>query len=484
MRLVKDVFTVAKNDKIIKDIMRQVQSSYDQAKPLTATDKADRILGHPVFGLVIFFIVMWAVFYISQITVGPWLAGVLESAMAFVGGGFETALDTIGTGPLLKGFILDGLWGGFTAVLGFLPLIMVLFFLLQLLEDSGYMTRVSMVIDRYFAKIGLGGKSAIPMFVGLACSVPGVMAARTIQNETQRKLTVMLTPFVPCGAKLPVIVLLLGVFFTGQAWVTALMYIAAILVVFIIGFGLKLFFGLKTTPENTVYDLPDYKRPSFELGWKMMFAEAKSFIKNAGTIIIVLNGLVWFFISFDFSLSAVTAEESMLRTLAIPFEWLLTPVGIASWGLAVAAILGFIAKEEIVGALAVIYVFSVSDAFDVIDIANAREALITGASLTALTAVSYTVFNLFSPPCFATIGAMRTELESTRWLVFAVGLQLVTGFFFAMWVYQVGHLMVYGTFGQAFFVALILTVMLILTVLAGMIWNHRKSNQKTIHSGE
>ncbi len=473
---------MADNDKIIKDIIKKVQSSYDHAKPLTATDKADRILGHPVFGLLIFFIVMWAVFYISQITLGPWLAGLLESVMSLIGGWFEAGLDALGAGPLLKGFILDGLWGGFTAVLGFLPLIMVLFFVLQLLEDSGYMTRVSMVIDRYFAKIGLGGKSAIPMFVGLACSVPGVMAARTIQDEKQRKLTVMLTPFVPCGAKLPVIVLLLGVFFTGQAWVTALMYIAAILVVFIIGFGLKLFFGLKTTPENTIYDLPDYKRPSIELGWKMMFAEAKSFIKNAGTIIVGLNGLVWFFISFDFSLSAVGPEASMLRTLAIPFEWLLTPIGIASWGLAVAAILGFIAKEEIVGALAVIYVFSVSDAFDVIDIANARDALVTGASLTALTAISYTVFNLFSPPCFATIGAMKTELESTRWLVFAVGLQLLTGFFFAMWVYQVGHIILYGALGQGFMVALILTSLLLIMLIGSIIRHQQKRNQKAIHS--
>ena len=472
---------MAKNDKIIQDIMQKVQKSYDQAKPLSTTDKADRVVAHPVLGLLIFFGVMWAIFYLSQITLGPWLAGLLETGMGMIGGAIEIGLDELGAGPLLKGFILDGVWGGFTAVLSFLPLIMVLFFFLQLLEDSGYMTRVSMVIDRYFAKIGLGGKSAIPMFVGLACSVPGVMAARTIEDETQRKMTVMLTPFVPCGAKLPVIVLLLGVFFTGQAWVTALMYIAAILVVFVIGFALKLFFGLKTSPEKTVYDLPDYKRPSLELGWRMMLAEAKSFIKNAGTIIVVLNGLVWFFISFDFSLSPVGPEASMLRTLAIPFEWALTPIGIASWGLAVAAILGFIAKEEIVGALAVIYVFSVSDAFDAINIINARDALVTGASLTALTAISYTVFNLFSPPCFATIGAMKTELKSTRWLVFAVGLQLLTGFFFAMWVYQVGHFIVNGSPGQGFLVSLVLTASLLGVMIGGALYHQNSSKEKAIH---
>ncbi len=468
---------MAKNDKIIQDIMAQVQKSYDQAKPLTATDKADRILSHPVYGLFIFFVVMWIVFYFSQITLGPFLAGLLESVMSMVGGVLENLLVNLNAPILLQGFILDGLWGGFTAVLGFLPLIMVLFFFLQLLEDSGYMTRVSMVIDRYFAKIGLGGKSAIPMFVGLACSVPGVMAARTIENETQRKLTVILTPFVPCGAKLPVIVLLLGVFFTNQAWVTALMYLSAILVVFIIGFALKIFFNLQTTPEQTIYDLPDYKRPSLELGGKMMVAEAKSFIKNAGTIIVVLNGLVWFFISFDFALAPVAADASMLRTLAVPFEWLLTPIGIASWGLAVAAILGFIAKEEIVGALAVIYVFSVTDAFDAVNLSAARDALVTGASLTALTAVSYTVFNLFSPPCFATIGAMNSELESKAWVAFAVGLQLVTGFFFAMWVYQVGHLIIYQSPGQGFIVSVLLTFGLLTTLVAGMIYH--KNQRKT-----
>jgi ferrous iron transport protein B len=454
-------------DKIIKEIVDTVQKSYVTPKPLERTDKIDLILGHPVIGLVIFFGVMTGVFYLSQISLGPWLASLLEIIMGFIGQGLENGLESLGTGPLFNGFILEGLWGGFTAVLSFLPLIMVLFFLLQLLEDTGYMSRVSMLIDRYFAAIGLGGKSAIPMMVGLACSVPAVMAARTIKDERQRKITVLLTPFVPCGAKLPVIVLLLGVFFSGQAWVTALMYLSAIGVVFLVGWGLKIFFGLKTHPEKTVYDLPNYQWPSLKLGLRMMFAQAKTFIKSAGTIIVVLNGLVWFFVSFNFSLMPVDPDASMLRWIALPFEWMLTPIGITSWGLAVAAILGFVAKEEIVGALAVIYVFSVSDAFDVLNINLARDALMTGASLTALTALSYTVFNLFSPPCFATIGAMKTEFKSTRWLVFAVGLQLLTGFYFAMWVYQIGSLVVYQAWGQGFGVALGLTLGLFIVMVVG-----------------
>lgn len=473
------MISVNDDQKIIHDIVKKVQTAYTRAKPLTATDKADRILGHPVFGLGLFFIVMWAVFYLSQVSLGPWLSGGLEWGMQRLGSLLERGLVALNSPPLLTAFMMQGLWGGFSAVLSFLPLIMVLFFCLQLLEDSGYMTRISMVIDRYFAKIGLGGQSAIPMFVGLACSVPAVMAARTIPDDLKRKVTVILTPFVPCGAKLPVIVLLLGVFFTGHAWVTALMYLSAILIVFVIGFFLKVFFQLSHPPENTVYDLPDYKRPSLYTGFKMMMAQAKTFIKSAGTLIIVLNGLVWFFVTFDFSLTAVTADESMLRTFAIPFEWLLIPIGITAWGLAVAAILGFVAKEEIVGALAVIYLFSVGDAFNAMDLESARMALINGASLTALTAVSFTVFNLFSPPCFATMGAMRAELQSTKWLVFAVGLQLMTGFFMAMWVYQIGSLIVDQTFGHGFAVSLLLTGLLTVGLMGG-IGYHRTVKEKVV----
>lgn len=465
---------MADHQKKIKDIVKQVQKAYDNAKPLTATDKADRILVHPLFGLIIFFLVMWAVFSLSQTTVGPFLSGLLERGMGVVGNGLEQGLDFLNAGPLLKGFILEGLWGGFTAVLGFLPLIMVLFFLLQLLEDSGYMMRVSMLLDRYFSFIGLGGRSSIPMFVGLACSVPAVMAARTIEDEKQRKLTVILTPFVPCGAKLPVIVLLLGVFFAEYAWMTALMYLSAILLVFIVGFILKVFLNVESDHKNAIYDLPDYKAPSLEFGVRMMLSQAKSFIKSAGTIIVLLNGLVWFFVSFDFSLSAVSPDESMLRTLAIPFEWMLTPIGITSWGLAVAAILGFIAKEEIVGALAVIYVFSVSDAFDVINLAQARDVLETAASLTAVTALSYTAFNLFSPPCFATIGAMKTELSSNKWLIFAVLLQLFVGFFVATLIYQVGTLITTGQTGNAFYFSMGLTLVTITILVIGSFSNRKK----------
>lgn len=469
---------MADHQKKINEIVKQVQKAYDNAKPLTATDKADRIMVHPVYGLLLFFLVMWAVFSLSQTFVGPFFAELLESFMRFIGMALENLLLTSGAGPLLRGFILDGVWGGFTAVIGFLPLIMVLFFLLQLLEDSGYMMRVSMLLDRYFSFIGLGGRSSIPMFVGLACSVPAVMAARTIEDEKQRKLTVILTPFIPCGAKLPVIVLLLGVFFAEYAWMTALMYLSAILLVFIVGYLLKLFFNVKSDYKNTVYDLPDYKIPSLEFGLRMMISQAKSFIKSAGSIIIILNGLVWFFVSFNFQLVPVSPDDSMLRTLAIPFEWLLTPIGITSWGLAVAAILGFIAKEEIVGALAVIYVFSISDAFDAIDIVNTKEVLTSAASLTALTALSYTAFNLFSPPCFATIGAMRTELSSNSWLIFAVLLQLYVGFFVSMMIYQIGIVVSTGAIGQGFYISLFMTFMTLLIFFMGAIKNRKQKSLK------
>jgi ferrous iron transport protein B len=469
---------MADHQKKIKDIVKQVQKAYDNAKPLTATDKADRILVHPVYGLIVFFLVMWAVFSLSQTYVGPFLSGLLEMGMAFIGDYIESGLNLINASELFKGFILEGLWGGFTAVLGFLPLIMVLFFLLQLLEDSGYMMRVSMLLDRYFSAIGLGGRSSIPMFVGLACSVPAVMASRTIEDEKQRKLTVILTPFVPCGAKLPVIVLLLGVFFSDYAWMTSLMYLSAILLVFIVGFFLKIFLNVSSDHQKAVYDLPDYKTPSLEFGVRMMIAQAKTFIKSAGTIIVVLNGLVWFFVSFNFSLVSVAPDESMLRTLAIPFEWLLTPIGITSWGLAVAAILGFIAKEEIVGALAVIYVFSVSDAFSVINMNETREVLTQAASLTAVTALSYTAFNLFSPPCFATIGAMNTEFSSNKWLIFAVVLQLFTGFLVAVLIYQIGTLITTGLPGQGFIFSSLLVFGTFLSLIIASIYHRPKKRLK------
>ncbi len=390
-------------------------------------------------------------FTISQMWVGPFIAGYLEMLMSLIGNGVESLLISLNVNDVLIAFILEGIIGGFSAVIGFLPLIMVLFFMLYLLEVSGYMARVALLMDKYFKKIGLAGKSIIPMYVGTACAIPAIMSARTIKNERQRRMTILLTPFIPCGAKLPVIALFLGVFFTGKAYMTAGIYLIAILIIYVTGITIKHLLNVDLDEiEDTfiIVEMPEYKRPSFIQAFLSMIDRAKAFIIKAGTIILLANALVWFFVNFDFTLSMVDANDSILAFLARPIAFLLTPIGVASWGLAAAAVLGFVAKEEVVGALAVIFAFSVSDDFEIESIAATRDALMVGAGLTSVSALAYMAFNLFTPPCFAAIGAMNTEFESKKWTVLAIFLQLSIGFLSALIIYQVGSLIVTGSFGK------------------------------------
>ncbi len=376
-------------------------------------------------------------------------------------------LEKIGANDFFTGLIIDGMIGGVGAVIGFLPLIMILFFLLTLLEDSGYMIRVSLVLDRFFQKIGLSGKSIIPMFIGTACAVPAVMSARTIKNERQRRMSILLTPFVPCGAKLPVIALFLGVFFTGSAYMTFIVYATVVIAIFITGLIIKKLTNADFSESEESYliaELPQYKLPSFKRAFFVMLKRGKSFIINAGTIILLANTIIWFLSSFDFTLQSVEPNESILRYLSQPIAWMLIPLGFGVWGLASAAVTGFVAKEEVVGALAVIFAFAVTDAFDVSNSAAAKDALMNVGGLTAVSALAYMFFNLFTPPCFAAIGAMKTELNSRRWLVFAIILQLVIGYMFAMIIYQVGTIIAYGELGKGFVASIF-----ILTAIVGVL---------------
>jgi ferrous iron transport protein B len=427
------------------------------------------LFAHKYIGLLIFMLIMWLVFTISQVWVGPLVRDYIEVAFGMVAQWIEQGLDSIGSGAVLQGLVIEGIIGGFTAVIGFLPLIMVLFFMLHLLEDSGYMSRVALLMDRYFKKIGLAGKSIIPMYVGTACSIPAIMAARTIKNTRQRRMTILLTPFIPCGAKLPVIALLLGVFFTGSAFMTALTYLVAILIIFITGLIIKRLVNPFQKAEEDSFlmvELPDYQVPSPKKAFFVMLQRAKAFVVKAGTIILLMNVIVWFFVNFDFSLAQVAnPEDSMLKVIATPIAFLLTPIGVASWGLAAAAILGFVAKEEVVGALAVIFSFTISEDFAVDNIENTRETLMTVGSMTSVSAVAYLAFNLFTPPCFAAIGAMKTEFESKAWTVFAIFLQLFIGFLTGLVIYQVGTLVVTGSFGIGSMAALIIAVVSIIVFL-------------------
>lgn len=443
-----------------------MQEKKVDASEITLSDKVDRIIAHKYYGVAFFGVIMYIIFTISQTWLGPVISELLGSLIEYFANFVELGMENIGTGDFLTGFILEGIIGGFSAVVGFLPLIMILFFLLNLLEDSGYMARVAIVMDRYFKKIGLAGKSIIPMYVGTACSIPAIMSARTIKNKRQRRMTVLLTPFVPCGAKLPVIALFVSVFFTGLSYITVIIYFLAIIVIFLAGYIIKAITNADfENQEDTflVIELPEYKIPSLSRAFRVMFDSAWQFTKKAATIIILMNTIIWLLTNFNFSFQLVeNTSDSMLRFISEPFAWLLIPLGFGVWGLAAAAIAGFVAKEEVVGALAVIFVFSVSGDFEVSGIESTRNILMTTGGLTAVSAFAFMAFNLFTPPCFAAIGAMNSELESKKWTVFAVSLQLIIGYMVALVIYQLGTIVFYQELGQGFLTSLIILVFFII----------------------
>jgi len=339
--------------------------------------------------------------------------------------------------PLLQGLIVDGAVAGAGAVIGFLPLIMVLFFMLSLLEDSGYMARVAVIMDRYFKKIGLSGKSIIPMIVGSGCAIPGVMATRTIEDDHQRRITTILTPFVPCGAKLPIIALFSIVFFPESSWVGPSMYLLAIGVIVLGGLLLKRIFVLEASTDFFL-ELPEYKVPSLKRALVQMFDKAKGFIYKATTIIVVMNTLVWVMQAFSWSFQPV--EEQSMSILASFGTWmqpLFIPMGLIGWQLAAAAITGFVAKENVVATFAIL-----------MGLASEEALHLPGGTLTALftpvTAYAFLVFNLFTPPCFAAMGAMNSELGSKKWLAKGLAFQLSVGYVLAIVIAQVGTLVVEG----------------------------------------
>jgi len=453
-----------------KALAQLVERNKPNTDQITRFDRLDRILIHPIFGILIFGSIMFVIFTISQVFVGPTISDLMVVAMDVVAQWIALLLVTLNTSDFLSALVLEGMIGGLSAVMGFLPLIMVLFFLLQLLEDSGYMARVALLMDRYFKKIGLAGRSIIPMYVGTACSIPAVMAARTIKNDRQRMLTVMLTPFVPCGAKLPVIALFVSVFFTRHVYLTALIYILAIGVIFISGLLIKVILGVTVADDSSQYliiELPRYKRPSLKQAFSVMIEQAWDFTRKAATLIVLMNTIVWMLSHFNFALQLVdTPAESMLYSISLPFAWLMIPLGFGVWGLAAAAIAGFVAKEEIIGALAIIFVFSINDDFSISSIDATRTALTSVAGLSSVSAFSYMAFNLFTPPCFAAIGAMHAELKSRTWTSFAVLFQLMVGYVLAMWIYQLGTLLIYRQVGEGFAVSVGLSLVLLIAFLS------------------
>lgn len=441
-----------KRFEFVKSLVNDVESRKVSSNKQTSQDAADRILAHKVFGLPIFAAVMWAVFAISQEHLGPLLADTFVGWIDTFYGIVESALGE-NISPILSSLLLDGIIGGVGAVVGFLPLIMVLFFLLALLEDCGYMARVAVIMDRYFKRVGLSGKSIIPMVIGTGCAIPGVMATRTIKNERQRRTTAMLTPFMPCGAKLPVIALFAGVFFNDAAWVGTLMYFMGIAIIITGALIVVRITGEKNKRSFFIMELPEYRIPSFKRATVSMFSRGKSFIIKASTIILLCNAAVQIMQTFDWSLQVVAegAEHtSILASIASPFAILLIPLGFGAWQLAAAAITGFIAKENVVGTLAVVY--SITNFIDTEELAlvGGQADVATVMGLSSVAALAYLMFNLFTPPCFAAIGAMNSEMEDKKWLWGGIAFQFGMGYVVAFLTYQIGTLLTTGAFGTGF----------------------------------
>ena len=459
----------------VNELVKTVEQRKVLTKERNNQDTIDGILTNKWLGIPIFAVVMWLVFDISQSTLGPFLAdalvGWIEAFQGWVAGLVENA------SPFMQALLVDGIIGGVGAVVGFLPLVMVMYFLIALLEDCGYMARVSVVMDPIFKRVGLSGKSIIPMVIGTGCAIPGVMACRTIRNERERRATAMLTPFMPCGAKLPVIALFAGVFFADASWVGTLMYFAGILLIFFGALLIKKLTGFKYRKSFFIIELPEYKLPSLKRATFSMFARAKAYIIKAGTIILVCNAVVQIMQTFSWNLQPVAEgmeHTSILATIASPFAVLLIPLGFGVWQLAAAAITGFIAKENVVGTLAVVYGISNFIDTEALELMGGASEVAATFGLTSVAALAYLMFNLFTPPCFAAIGAMNAEIQDKKWLMGGIGLQLGTGYVVAFLVYQIGTLITTGSFGTGFLPGLMAVGAMVAFVVYLIIRNNKK----------
>lgn len=456
----------------VNNVVAEVETRKILTKNETTADKVDKILTNKVAGIIIFAAVMFGVFWISQTALGPliadWLVGYIEMFQEWV----ATSLEAAGASAFLQALLADGIVGGVGAVVGFLPLVMVMYFLIAILEDCGYMARVSVVMDPIFKRVGLSGKSIIPIIISTGCGIPGIMACRTIRDERERRATAMLTTWMPCGAKIPVISLFAGVFFAGAAWVSWLMYFVGIFLIFVGALLIKQITGHKYRKSFFIIELPEYKAPSIGRATMSMLGRAKAYIIKAATIILVCNAVVQIMQTFNWQLQVVEEgmeNTSILASIATPFAVLLVPLGFGVWQLAAAAVTGFIAKENVVGTLAVVYGITNFIDTDALELVGGAGEVAATFGLTSVAALAYLMFNLYTPPCFAAIGAMNSELGSKKWLFGGIGLQLGTGYTVAFLVYQIGTLITEGHLGTGFLpglvaVAAIIAIIAIITI--------------------
>ncbi len=467
----------------VNGIVKAVEKRKVLTKDKNQQDSIDAILTNKFFGIPIFAAVMFLVFYISQSTVGTWIADWLVAGIESFQGWVAGLLA--GANPFLEALLVDGIIGGVGAVVGFLPLVMVMYFLIALLEDCGYMARATIVLDPIFKRVGLSGKSVIPMVIGTGCAIPGIMACRTIRNERERRATAMLTPFMPCGAKLPVIALFAGAFFSDAFWVGPTMYLVGILLIFLGALLVNQITGYKFRKSFFIIELPEYKAPSLKRAVLSMLSRGKAYIIKAGTIILVCNTVVQIMQSFNWQFQVVEEgmeNTSILASVASPFAVLLIPLGFGVWQLAAAAITGFIAKENVVGTLAVVYgLTNFIDTDELALIGGANEvAMVMG--LTKAAALAYLMFNLFTPPCFAALGAMNAEMQDKKWLWGGIALQLGTGYTIAFLVYQLGTWMTTGALGSGFVPGLIVVgILLAIVVFLSRRTQKRFSTQYSLH---
>ncbi len=427
---------------------------------MTTSDKIDRIVTNRWLALPIFAVVMWVVYYVSVTTVGTFVTDWTNDVLfgEIIPPAIENLLNAIHCADWLQGLILDGIVAGVGAVLGFVPQMLVLFLFLAFLESCGYMARVAFIMDRIFRKFGLSGKSFIPMLIGSGCGVPGIMASRTIENDRDRKMTIMTTTFVPCGAKLPIIALIAGALFNGASWVAPSAYfvgIAAIICSGIILKKTKLFAG---DPAPFVMELPAYHWPTVSNVLRSMWQRGWSFIKKAGTLILMSTIVLWFLMNFgwvDGSFGMLEAEQlndSILASIGSVIAPLFAPLGWGDWKMAVAAVSGLIAKENVVGTFGILFGFG-----EVAEDGAEIWGQLAG-SLSTVAAYSFLVFNLLCAPCFAAMGAIKREMNNTKWFFTAIGYQTLLAYVVSLCIYQIGNLFIGGGFGIGTVVAVLLII--------------------------
>ena len=444
----------------ISSIIKSCYTKNKTGEKLTISDKIDRVVTNRFLALPIFAVVMYIVYYVSITTVGGFLTDWTNDVLfgEIIPPAIESFLTAVHCADWLQGLILDGIVAGVGAVLGFVPQMLVLFIFLAFLESCGYMARVAFIMDRIFRKFGLSGKSFIPMLIGTGCGVPGIMASRTIENERDRRMTIMTTTFIPCGAKLPIIALIAGALFDGASWVAPSAYFVGVAAIIISGIILKKTKMFAGDPAPFVMELPAYHWPTVSNVLRSMWERGWSFIKKAGTIILLSTIILWFLMSFgwvDGSFTMLEAEQldaSILSKIGSAIAWIFAPLGWGNWRMAVAAVSGLIAKENVVGTFGMLYGFA-EVAEDGTEIWGQL-----ASSMTQLAAYSYLVFNLLCAPCFAAMGAIKREMNNTKWFWFAIGYQCIFAYVVSLCIYQIGMLVTGGGFGIFTVVAILLII--------------------------